>query len=144
MIKTIVTGVDGSPTAALAARKAAELATAAGAELHVISVYGKFAVERLPSGSEEFVFTTADEAVKNARSTVETLRGEFPSLRITAAPSEGKPAQALLKAAQHVEADLVVVGNKRVQGFARVLGSVARDVAAHAECDVYVAHTHER
>src|SRR5690606_28369663 len=43
------------------------------------------------------------------------------------------------------DASLIVVGNKRVQGVAgRVLGSIARDVAAHASCDVYIAHTHTR
>ena len=36
---------------------------------------------------------------------------------------------------------MIVVGNKRVQGLARVLGSVASAVAQHAPCDVYIAKT---
>ena len=42
------------------------------------------------------------------------------------------------------DADVIVVGNKRVQGVSRILGSIARYVAAHAPCDVYIAHTHQR
>lgn len=49
-----------------------------------------------------------------------------------------------MKAAEELDAEIIVIGNKRVQGIARILGSIARDVAAHAPCDVYVAHTHSK
>lgn len=142
MSRTIVTGVDGSESAARAARTAAELANALGAKLHVLSAYGKYEVDTFSSGQEEIVFTSVKDAERTAESTVIDLRRDFPGLTITSAPSEGKPGEALVKAAERLNADLIVVGNKRVQGIARVLGSVARDVAAHAPCDVYVAHTH--
>ena len=68
-----------------------------------------------------------------------------PGLAVTTAALEGKPGEALVRAADKLGAELIVVGNKRVQGVAgRVLGSIARDVASHASCDVYVAHTHAR
>lgn len=142
MTRTIVTGVDGSEPAARAARTAANLAGALGAQLHVLSAYGKFESDRFASGTEEFVFTTADDAQRTADDTLQELRRDFPGLTITSAASEGKPGDALVRAAERLDADLIVVGNKRVQGLARVLGSIARDVAAHASCDVYVAHTH--
>ena len=144
MTKTIVTGVDGSETAAQAARTAAELAQALGARLHVLSAYGRFEVDKFSSGEEEFIFTTAKDAERTAASTAAELHRDFPGLTITSAPSDGKPGDALVKAAERLDAHLIVVGNKRVQGLARVLGSIARDVAAHAPCDVYVAHTHQR
>ena len=43
--------------------------------------------------------------------------------------------------AKEIGADLIVVGNRRVQGIGRVLGSVATDVAHHAPCDVYIVKT---
>jgi nucleotide-binding universal stress UspA family protein len=144
MTKTIVTGVDGSDTAAHAARKAAELAGALGAELYVLSAYGKFEVEKFSSGSEEFVITSEKSARKTADAALVSLRREFPGLAVTAEPSEGKPAAALVRAAERLNADLIVVGNKRVQGLARMLGSIAHEVAGHASCDVYVAYTHQR
>lgn len=141
MTKMIVTGVDGSPTAARAAHKAAELAQALGAELHVLSAYGKFESDTFSSGNEEIVFTTAKDAELIVGDTVADLHKKFPELLISSTPSEGKPGEALVKAAERLGANLIVVGNRRVQGIRRVLGSIARDVAAHAPCDVYVAHT---
>jgi nucleotide-binding universal stress UspA family protein len=34
-----------------------------------------------------------------------------------------------------------VLGNRRMQGAGRILGSVANSVAHHAPCDVYVVKT---
>ncbi|TSD65645.1 universal stress protein [Aeromicrobium piscarium] len=144
MTKTIVVGVDDSESASAAARKAAELALAFGGELHVLSAYGKFEAETFRSGSEEIHFTTEKDASDVASSVVAELRRDFPGLTLSYSPLEGKPGEALVQAAERLDADVIVVGNKRVQGIARVLGSIARDVAAHAPCDVYIAHTHQR
>lgn len=144
MARIIVVGVDDSKPAAKAAHKAAELATALGADLHVLSAYGKFEMEKYSSGSDEFVYTTERDAEATAGSTMTDLRRAFPDLTVTISAPEGKPGEALVKAAERLDAELIVVGNKRVQGLARVLGSIARDVASHAPCDVYVAHTHQR
>jgi nucleotide-binding universal stress UspA family protein len=52
-----------------------------------------------------------------------------------------EPADALCAEAERLGASIIVVGNKRVQGMARVLGSVAAEVARHAPCHVFIAHT---
>ncbi len=141
--KTIVTGVDGSDTAMAAAEKAAALANALDARLHVVSAYGKFEQETVKIGSDTMFLSSERDAEEVAAKVAAQLRATHPSLEITTAASEGKPGESLVAAADAVGADLIVVGNKRVQGIAgRVLGSIARDVAAHASCDVYVAHTH--
>lgn len=142
MAKTIVCGVDNSPTAAAAARKAGELAVALKADLHLLSAYGKVESETVQVGSESLLLSTDMEAERVAGAVAVELRKEFPGLEVTPSASEGRPGEALVSAAERLGADLIVVGNKRVQGIARVLGSIARDVAAHAPCDVYVAHTH--
>ena len=36
---------------------------------------------------------------------------------------------------------MIVVGNRRVQGATRVLGSIANDVARQAPCNVLIVHT---
>ncbi|KHL17097.1 nucleotide-binding universal stress UspA family protein [Mumia flava] len=141
---TIVTGVDGSETATAAARTAARLAVALGARLHVISAYGKFEAERVDTAGEEILLTTEAAADGLAHDTIRALRQEFPGLDATAAPADGQAADALVRAADELSASLIVVGNKRVQGLARVLGSIATDVAHKAPCDVYIAHTHQR
>ena len=61
--------------------------------------------------------------------------------RVESSPIQGKPAEALVEEAKRLGADLIVVGNRRVQGIGRILGSVASDVAQHAPCDVYIVKT---
>ena len=144
MSKIVVTGVDQSETAAAAARTAAGLAAAMGAKLHVLSAYGNFEAEQVSAGSEEILVSSEQFAEEVARDVFVEIRREFPDLEVEYAPAEGNPADALVKAAETLNADVIVVGNKRVQGLARILGSIARDVAAHAPCDVYIAHTHRK
>ncbi|MEO9246960.1 universal stress protein [Citricoccus nitrophenolicus] len=144
MTSTIITGVDASETAAAAARKAAELASALDATLHLICAYGRYESTTFESGPEKFHYSNEEEALKTAESVARSVRGDFAGLTIRAEAAEGKPGDALVKAAERLRADVIVVGNKRVQGMARMLGSIARDVASQAPCDVYVAYTHER
>lgn len=143
MTITIITGVDGSDTAEVAAAKAAELAQKLDTELHVLSAYGKYAAETFSSGGEKIVFSTVQDAERVVSTTIANLRKNFPGLALSGGPAEGKPGVALIKAAERLNADLIVVGNKRVQGATRFLGSIARDVASQAPCDVYVVNTHQ-
>ncbi|WP_235737382.1 universal stress protein [Nocardioides alcanivorans] len=142
MTKTIVCGVDGSETAASAARTAAELALGLGAHLHLVSAFGKLKAETIEIGSDRMLLSNEQEAESTARQVEIDLRRDFPALDVSSGPAEGQPGEALVNVATTRDASIIVVGNKRVQGIARVLGSVARDVVTQAPCDVYVAHTH--
>ena len=53
----------------------------------------------------------------------------------------GDVAKGIVSVATDVGADLIVVGNKRMQGPGRVLGSVPNDVAHTAPCAVLIAKT---
>ena len=53
----------------------------------------------------------------------------------------GDPASLLCEEAERLQARTIVVGNRRVQGLSRVLGSVASGVTRRAPCDVLVAQT---
>lgn len=141
MIKKIVTGVDGSPTAGAAARVAAGMAETHRAELHVISAYGNADTERVSSDGSGIVLDRKEDARRALDDGVASLRGDFPGLVIDARLSDRRPAAGLVEFAEEIDADLIVVGNKRVQGISRVLGSIATEVARKAPCDVYIAHT---
>ena len=62
-------------------------------------------------------------------------------LTATCAVGEGKPAAVILEQAELVGADLIVIGNVRMQGAKRVLGAVANDILHHAPCDVLLVKT---
>ena len=153
MGKTILTGVDSSQTAISAAQKAAELAAGLGAELHVVTAYSTSTSDTLQSLSMRDSHTSTSQAYNNltqsqaaaaaqiAEAVAEVLREEHPDLTVLATGAEGSPANALLNHAKSVKADTIVVGNKNVQGFSRVLGSVARKLVSEAQCDVYIVNT---
>ncbi|MBX7445934.1 MULTISPECIES: universal stress protein [unclassified Arthrobacter] len=135
----IVVGVDGSKTAKKAAESAWDLAVALGTSLHVVSAFGSDRVEVVGSGSDQLVVSDADSAEHLARTVAESLgRG----ITVTSSAVPGKPADALIAEAARTEASIIVVGNRRMQGIGRVLGSVANSVAHNAPCDVYIANTY--
>lgn len=141
MISKIVVGVDDSESAFSAAVRAAQLAVALDADLWLMSAFGKDESEAIQLGSEEFYFSTKKSASDLIDSVRQRLQKEVAGARVHAAAEEGKPAEALVKLEKRIAADLIVVGNRLVQGPMRVFGSIARDVAARTGCDLYVVHT---
>ena len=139
MTGIIVVGVDGSETALRAARTAKDLATTLGATLHVVSAFDSDRTEVFGSGSDQWIVSDAGDAEKVARSVAETL--STPETKVTYSAARGKPAEALIKEAERSGARMIVVGNRRMRGIGRVLGSVANSVAHNAPCDVYIAKT---
>jgi nucleotide-binding universal stress UspA family protein len=148
MKNIIVVGVDASESARKAARTAAVLAANSGAVLHVLSAVEKTAVTP-DSGAGfspgEFAegagtgLTPGELAEALAAEVAAELRSIAPD--VVSGPLQGKPAQALVDEARRLDARLIVVGNRRVQGIGRILGSVATSVAHQAPCDVYIVKT---
>ncbi len=68
------------------------------------------------------------------------MAGEFPG-EVTHSISDKGPAAALCDAADEFSGRMIAVGNRRVQGVTRVLGSVASDVLKRANCDVLIVNT---
>ena len=144
MFRNIVTGVDGSETAEHAARQAAELATAVNAELHILSAYGSAESRSQSDRLNKITINFREDAERVASEAVADLKSRYSDLTITGSAAEGKPADALVTRSDQLENALIVVGNKRVQGPVRFLGSIARSVAANASCDLYIVNTHQR
>lgn len=136
----IVVGVDKSGTAKKAAEAARDLALALGARLHVVSAFETDRTEVYGSGSDRWIVSDAGEAEKVAKNVAADLSGG--DLKITYSSARGKPAEALVKEAERLDARMIVVGNRRMHGLGRVLGSVANSVAHTASCDVYIANTY--
>jgi nucleotide-binding universal stress UspA family protein len=146
VFRSIVVGTDGSDTATQAVRQAADLASAVGASLELVSAYEPVSEQRLAGerrqapedlqwaiGPREDVDTTLEAAAAIARE-----RGVTVELR----PRQGDPADAILDVAEEHDADLIVVGNKGMTGAKRfLLGSVPNKVSHHAPCSVLIIRT---
>jgi nucleotide-binding universal stress UspA family protein len=139
-VKTYVVGTDGSETAARAAKRAAELATATGATVHVVCAYDRRAGSTVGGlGSDTFVVSSLTTAEEVAAQQAATFVSQ--GVQATSAAIADKPAEALLAEAVRLEAELIVVGNRRMQGVSRILGAVANQVAHNAPCDVLIVRT---
>ena len=128
MYERIVVGVARVETAQKAARHAIELARKLGAELHLVTAFS--GSDTSPSGADR----------KHAEGFLESiaLSSALP-IRTHALP--GDPADAILRVAGEVDADLIVVGNKGMHGAGRILGSVPNNIAHKTSCSILIVST---
>ena len=128
MYGRIVVGVAKTDSAKRAVDVAVDLAQRYEADLHLVMAFDKSA-------------TSLDSAArKSAEAYLASLKATLPvKVRVHAIP--GNPADTVLMVADEVDADLVVVGNKGMQGARRVLGSVPNSIAHGAACSVLIADT---
>jgi nucleotide-binding universal stress UspA family protein len=139
-VNEIIVGVDGSATAKKAAIAAAEAATKYGRSLHMVTSMNRNSSREIQGGGSE---SWHIDSISVAEELLKALAGELKTTApITHAVVMSDPASALCDEAVRLDATMIVVGNKRVQGAARVLGSIAGDVAKHAPCNVLIVHTH--
>jgi nucleotide-binding universal stress UspA family protein len=141
MYQRIIVGIDGSDRSMAAVEHAAELAAAAGAELHLVQGCGSPIVVASMHG--EIATVDSREVADSVAATLEPVREDLRSRGLTVAThvrAEGG-ADALLHVAESVGADLIVVGNRGMTGLGRVLGSVPNTVAHHAPCAVLIVPT---
>lgn len=138
MYKKIVVGYDGSDRALNAVEQAADLATATGSAVHLVTAVDKDdKIRKIGASSDTRFMSDSEIAVEQ----LTHLAQDFNHLNISVAAVPGPPAKVLLDEAKTVDADLILVGNRHVQGLGRVLGSVAEDVAHRADCAVLIAKT---
>ncbi len=138
-MNTYVVGTDGSPTARIATERAAELARATGAQLHVVCAYSGRGAATIGAGSDTVTLTALGAAEQIAEQTAASFRAS--GLDAVGSVGEGKPADVLLEKAEQLNAELIVVGNRRMQGLSRVLGAVANEIVHRAPCDVLLVKT---
>jgi nucleotide-binding universal stress UspA family protein len=142
MFNTVIVGADDSETAARAVRTAVELVKTLGGELHVVTAYTPPSAHAAAAASalpQEYF----DRVTDPADILLEKLRQEIAKEGVEARyhPAAGSPAEAIVRVADQVGADLIVVGNKGMKGVRRVLGSVPNSVAHQANCSVLIVDT---
>jgi len=151
MFSSIVVGTDGSEGASKAVLAAAELAaTQPEAVLHIVTVQKPLSTPALAAGEMAAAAPLAAE-----RSWEDEIKVELESTLARAAETAkracdtrietharfGSPAEVLCDLAEHLEADLIVVGNRGMKGGRRFLGSVPNAVSHHAPCSVLIIAT---
>ena len=144
--RNIVVGTDGSETAEVAIRSAAELAKGFGARLTVVTAFSprhEAEARRLQGAPDDVRWAitdaaTADEWARRGRAIARDMGVVDVVLRV----DSGDPASLLIDTADDASADVIVVGSKGMTSAKRfVLGSVPNKVSHHAPCDVVIVHT---
>jgi len=151
MYRSIVVGTDNSATAERAVQEAAQLAKAFDCPLHIVSAYrasapmpamASLAAAEVGGSAVmlgDWLLDVRSEVVTQLEQLGDRLRDAGVRAETHALP--GSPVDAILRVAEDCGADLVVVGNKGMNGARRVLGSVPNSVAHKASCTVLVVKT---
>lgn len=144
--KKVVVGTDGSESSYRAVEKAGELAADEAATLVIACAYVpadprsvSHAADQL--GDDAYQIRGDNPAADIVRTARERARAAG-AVNIDTRTVKGAPVETLIKMADEVEADLLVVGNKGLNSLTgRLLGSVPADAARRATCDVLIVHT---
>jgi nucleotide-binding universal stress UspA family protein len=143
MGEAIVVGTDGSDTAKRAVDEATRLAKAFDAELHIVSAYKPLTgahVSGAPEGAAKVWQPLPDSRVEAILAEA-AASVRFRDVKYKTHTSAEDPADALMDVAKQVHADMIVVGNRGMQGARRVLGSVPNKITHHAPCNVLIVST---
>ena len=151
MFRTVVVGTDGSDSAFQAVEAAADLVgrLGEGATLHIVSVVKPASTSAMAAGELAAAAPAAadmawqDEARIDLERQLSAIahRVQHPGVTVETHVRTGNPADVLCEMAGHLVADLIVVGNRGMQGGRRLLGSVPNTVSHHAPCSVLIVAT---
>lgn len=135
----ILVGHDGSPCARSALRWAASLAARTGWDLHVLRAWSMTSAPRPATWAVGYVPPLHEwaQAVRTQLAADVRADGVVPGPGVVLHAVLGAPAARLLASA--TDADLLVVGQRGLGGFAGLLlGSVSDQCVRHAPCPVTV------
>jgi nucleotide-binding universal stress UspA family protein len=133
----IIVGVDDTETSKKAAMRAAEIAVGLDKTLHIMMAVKNGVSVGVRVGGDDFHvdwITSASQFLKD-------LRSGLPIPEATYALGGKDPAKSLVEEAERLDASMIVVGNRRMKGAARILGAIASDVSHRAPCDVLIVNT---
>ena len=135
----VVVGVDGSAASLQAVLWAAHEAKLRNSKIEILHSWSMpFVID--PMAMMPMMFPTEEmvaEANKIVASAAATVASIDPKIEVITRVEQGSASQHLIDASK--SADLLVVGSRGHGGFAGLLlGSVAQQVANHADCPVVI------
>lgn len=142
--QNILLATDFNEHSAQAGERAREVAQRHGAQLSVLHV-----VENLPIGDAAygpivpFDIDLTDQMVDAARQRLSAFGRSLGITEERQYVEVGSPKAEIIRVADEISADLIVVGSHGRHGIALLLGSTAASVVHHAKCDVLAVRLRE-
>jgi nucleotide-binding universal stress UspA family protein len=136
----VLVATDGSPAATLAARRAAEMAHAFGAELHLVHVVPVTDPYHLVGDDAEGPSLYAEDEqrargiLEEGVRLIEEAGGEVTEAHLRM----GEPDAEVILLGEEIGASMVVAGSRGHGRLRRPIGSVSSSIAAHAHCPVLI------
>ncbi len=138
MFKNILVATDGSEYSLMAVKYAIKLAKENNAKLtaiYVANIRGEFGLLRaVTKGMDKII---EEEAMKILTNVKNMAKEEGVNVELVF--RKGVPSNEILKVADEIKADLIVLGSRGLSGIEKILvGSVTERVIANAKCPVLV------
>jgi len=138
-IRRIVLGIDGSPATLEAVAWTADLAARLG--VPVVAVHAFNPLDHLDEISPGVDFGAVRDSLMDTEMPIWTAALTSADVDVTVLVVDDAPAAAILGAAAHTGADLIVLGARRLGLVKRVaLGSTSQQVLKDATVPVVVIH----
>jgi len=149
VFEQIVVGTDGSTGANIAVDAAIELARMSGATLHVVNAHKLMTAYQLATAADVGiapvdVSSTNDAILAEGKRICDQVveRAKGAGVQAETHNVGGDTADALMRVAKDIGADLLVVGNRGMAGARRfVLGSVPNKVSHHCPSSLLIIDT---
>ncbi len=138
-LRHIVAATDFSEPAATGLSWAREIASAHGADLHLVHAVFQVEPSLLQTPGDPPLRGLSEEALRTARARLdkEVHACATVGVEATGRADYGQPSDVILRAARDLEADLVVVATRGLGGFRRLLlGSTAETVVQKCQAPV--------
>lgn len=141
----ILIAYDGSECADAALADLERAGLPSKADVHIMSVYAEWMpasanYKMVHTGFTKYVQEWEKDALAMARRARMVLKASFPDWDIYAEAATGSPANLIVRRADELKSDLIVVGSHGRSGFGRLLlGSVSQKVLHAAHSAVRIA-----
>ncbi len=138
MFKNIIVATDGSKYSSAAVRYAIEIAKECNANLtaiYVANIHGEFGLLRALVGNiDEIMEKEAEKILYDVK-----RLAKKHNVNIKTVFRKGIPSKEILKLANEINADLIIMGSRGLSDIEKTLiGSVTEHVIANAKCPVLV------
>jgi len=144
----ILLAIDGSDFSKFAVMELAKMTLQKNCEICIINVYEHpsisspelvTVVNTIDTYYQEYIKNIKKHAEKIILDAAKVLKEKNRSLSITTSAINGLPKSEILKKAESLDVDLIVVGSQGQGAFSRfLLGSVSQYIATHAKCSVLI------
>lgn len=142
MLKVLIP-VDGSPSSRYSVEKAMRIGVLKDAEVHIMTVISKpyETTTRNPYIAAEIIKQLDKENIQYSETVLEEIKKVISSVAEARSTviKEGDPAEEILKYADEIGSDLIVMGNRGLGNFDKILlGSVSQKILNHSCCSVLI------